>query len=231
MAASAGIATVCAEEVDRVLAAVNGKIITASDLKIARDLNSLLVLGKESESTGTAEDKELDRLVDLELIRQELENFRLAPDDQSSVDSEIADLKLAYAEIGGLAALMSRLGLQEEELYNYIQLKASILRFVRLRFRPFVSVSQTEIQSYYETEFLPALKKAAAPVPPPAEVSPKIEEIIAARKVNSSMDLWIRDLRSHSRIEMFPSRSGLQPGNAGEVKDQDGASARGRVQF
>ena len=65
-------------EIDRVLAAVNGKVITESDVRVARDLNSLLVFGQGSDRGGLSVPDELNRMVDLELIRQELENFPLA---------------------------------------------------------------------------------------------------------------------------------------------------------
>src|SRR5512137_1479435 len=67
-----------AEEVDRLIAAVNGKAITEGDLDLARSLNALMFYGK----TSGSRDDELNRLIDLELMRQELKNFSLTQEDE-----------------------------------------------------------------------------------------------------------------------------------------------------
>ena len=190
-----------AEEIDRLLLAVNGKVITEGDLFLARNLNAILSLGQTSPLPSRQ--REIDRLVDLELMRQELSNFPMAPEDQSKIQTRMQEIKNACAGIGGLPDLLSRLGLQETELLDYVRLQDSILRFVDFRFRPFAGVSDQEIQDYYNEKLVPPLRKAGAPVPPLTEVSGKIEEILKEEKVNALMSQWIRDVRSHSRIEYF----------------------------
>jgi hypothetical protein len=196
------------EEVDRVLAAANGKVITESDLRIARNLNALLLFGKKEPGGEASRQEQISRLIDLELIRQELTSFPLDPGEQSGIEALVEELKEGYAEIGGLAPLLRRLGLQAEELQDYLRLQASILRFVNLRFRPFVSVSQDEVRAYYRDKLAPKLQAAGAPVPPVEEVSSKIEDVLKEEKVNAALDGWIKELRSHSRIEYFPGKAG-----------------------
>jgi hypothetical protein len=215
-------------EIDRVLAAVNGKIITESDVKAARDLNALLVFGQGSNRTGLSVSDELSRIVDLELIRQELENFPLASEDQTKMESQIQELRQGYAEIGGLEIIMERLGLQEGELLSYLRVRASTLRFVDMRFRPFAGVSEAEVQTYYQEELAPPLKKAGAPVPLLAEVSEQISRLLTEQKVNATLEKWIQEMRSHARIELFP-REGKS--TAGSGPSGDGSpSAPGRTQ-
>ena len=198
------------EEIDKVLAAVNGNIITRTDLRLAADLNLVLALGKEPAGAKSLRE-ELSRLVDLDLIRQELENFPLAVDDQSGIDAQIADLGQAYAEIGGLDTILVRLGLQENELESYIRLQASIKRFVILRFNPFVNVSESDISDYYRDKLIPRLKQLGAEIPPLAEVSKSIEELLKASGVNAALENWIKDLRSHSKVEFFDIDGVLPP--------------------
>jgi hypothetical protein len=207
------------EEIDRVLASVNGNIITRNDLRMARDLNLVLEFGR-GEPAGTSSQNGLDRIVDLELIRQELENFPLASDDRSGIEAQIAELRKAYVEIGGLESLLFRLGLQQEEVEDYIHLQASIKRFVHLRFNPFVSVSTEEVNNYYRDELVPRLRKAGAPVPGLAEVAKSIEQILTEIKVNASLESWIRDLRNHSRIEILESGDRVPDASAGSVPSQ-----------
>jgi hypothetical protein len=161
-----------AEEIDRLLAAVNGKVVTDGDLKMARSLNALILLGR-TDATPSPE-QELSRLIDLELIRQEMENFPIAAAGesglQSEVQSQLEGLRNAYAEIGGLPALLRTLGLQESELISYLRLRELMKRFMNLRFRPFLATND------------------------PAE---------SEKKLNAAMDQWIENIRAHSRIEIF----------------------------
>ncbi|HYK90986.1 MAG TPA: hypothetical protein VE398_19595 [Acidobacteriota bacterium] len=190
-----------AQEIDRLLAAVNGKVVTEGDLVLARNLNAILSLGKNDEPPPRK--VEIERLVDLELMRQELASFPTTSGDQGSAQKRIEELRSAYAEIGGLPGILHRLGLQESELLDYVRLQDSILRFVDFRFRAFASASEQEIQQYYNEKLVPSLRQANTPVPPLAEISGKIAEILKEEKVNVLMNQWIQEIRRHSHIEYF----------------------------
>lgn len=167
-----------AQEIDRLLAAVNGKVITEGDLSISRSLNSLILFGRSDANPTRAQ--ELNRLIDLELFRQEMESFPFGQADQNSiqaeVDKQMVALKTVYAEIGGLTALLRRLGLQEGELASYLRLRVRMARFMNLRFLPFVNGAQGE-------------------------------DVDA--KVNAAMDQWIQNIRGHSHIELFDDNARL----------------------
>jgi hypothetical protein len=123
------------------------------------------------------------------------------------------DLRNAYAEIGGLGTLLARVGLQEAELRAYVTLQAAVDRFVDYRFRPFVTVSPEQKQSFYQERFLPQLKKTpGAQIPTLEEVSAKIEEILTEEKINEELNRWLVDIRRYSRIEFFKDE--IPPGGS-----------------
>ncbi|MBZ5498222.1 MAG: hypothetical protein LAP85_17615 [Acidobacteriia bacterium] len=194
-----------AQEIDRLLAAVNGRVITEWDLRLARTLNAILELGRNV--APQSRQKELDRLINQELIRQEMENFPIGQADRNNLQVEIQDkmtgLKNAYAEIGGLPALLRQLGLQEDELVSYIDLIALTEKFSNLRFGPFVTVSDAEVEAYYGEKLLPVLKKSGLAPPPMAEVAATITDTVKQEKISSAMDQWIENIRNHSHIEIF----------------------------
>jgi len=191
-----------AEEVDRLIAAVNGKAITEGDLDLARSLNALMFYGK----TSGSRDDELNRLIDLELMRQELKNFSLTQEDEGRVQARMQSLRDSYAETGGLPALLRQLGLQESELISYVRLEFSILKFVDFRFKPFVNVSEEEIKNYYEGRLSLQLRKSSLTLPALAEVSAKIEEILKEEKTNTVLEQWIGEIRRNSHIEYFDEK-------------------------
>ena len=188
-------------EVDRLLASVNSRVITMGDLELAQDLNAVLLYGRGNGRSGM--EQELERLIDLEIIRQELENFAIGKADETYVQGRLDELRRAYAEIGGLPVLLRRLGMQESELVSYLKLQALILKFINLRFRPFVSVSEAEVQAYYDDKLVPGLRKGGAWIPPVAQVANQIRGVLIEEKINQSMDEWIKNARSTSRIDYF----------------------------
>ncbi len=198
---SFGCGLVRGEEIDRLVAAVNGRVITQGDLEMARSMNALIFYDKSA--APPSRDEEINRLIDLELMRQELKNFSLAPEDESKVKARMQSLREAYTEKGGLPAFLRQFGLQELELLSYLRFESSILKFVDFRFRPFVNVSEEEIKAYYEGKLVPQLRNAKLNVPALGQVSDKIEEILKEEKVNGVLDQWIREIRRNSHIEYF----------------------------
>ncbi len=189
------------EGIDRLLASVNGKVITEGDRDVARSLKSILIAG--SKTASDSETLELSRLIDFELLRQELKNFGMAGEDENEIQSRLQSLRESYAAQGGLAAFLQKCGLQESELISYLRLSSSMLRFVDFRFRPFVNVTQEEIKSYYENVFKPQMENKNGALPPLPEVSISIEAILKETKITEAYDQWIAAIRRNSRIERF----------------------------
>jgi hypothetical protein len=192
---------VCGEEIDRLIAAVNGKVITEGDRDIVRRLKALVFQDKNA-SMGSP-DAEMRQLIDLELMRQELKSFSLIREGDQRIESRLQALRNAYAGKGGLPALLQQIGIQESELISYIQLESSIATFVDFRFRPFVSISEEEIKKYYQETLLSQLRKSNVEEPALVQVSARIEEILKEEKINAALEQWISDIRRRSRIEYF----------------------------
>jgi hypothetical protein len=188
-------------EIDRLIAAVNGVAITEGDLNLARSLNTILFYGR-SDAAGSRSE-EIERLIDQELMRQELKNFSMTEVEESKIAARMQSLRDGFAEKGGLSGLLQRTGLQESELIAYIRLESSILRFVDFRFRPFVSVSEEDIRAYYEKRLIPQLRESGIGLPALDQISAKIEVILREEKTNAVLDQWMKEIRRSSRIEYF----------------------------
>lgn len=190
-----------AEEIDRLLAAVNGRVITESDLRLARNLNVLVAFG--ANAPALTREAEVDRLINREILGQELENFPLRPEDQGRAEQRLQELRRAYAEIGGINIVLRRFGLQSSEIESYLELQVSMMRFIELRFRPFAGVSSEEIGAHYRENLVPRLRESNARIPPLEEVADKIGQELVEEKVGRQMEEWVRDIRRHSRIELY----------------------------
>ena len=214
VAVAIGIGICAAQELDRLLAAVNGRVITEVDLKTARTLRAVLDLGRNE--AALSEKEELDKYITQELIRQEMENFPIPQAEvQAVVQGKIDYLRNTYAEIGGLPALLRQLGLEEDELRQMIRIIVLSERFISLRFGPFITVSAAEVETYYREKLLPTLQQMGQPAPPLAERASEIEVLLREEKKTAAWIQWLENIRSHSRIEIFadlvPSAEKKQP--------------------
>jgi predicted component of type VI protein secretion system len=193
-----------AQEVDRLLAAVNGKVITELDLRMTRWLNAVLDLGQSRQVQSRQE--ELEQLMEMEIVRQEMENY---PIPQAQIDAAVASkveyLRNTYAEIGGLPALLGQLNLEMDELIQKIRIVVKTERFIATRFAPFVNVSPEEAENYYRLRLLPNLKEKGFAAPPLAEVSAKIEALLIEEKKSAAWSQWFENLKKNSRMERFAS--------------------------
>ncbi len=189
------------QEVDRLLVGVNGSVITEGDLYIERRLNALVFPDQTIESTSRED--EIDRLINLELIRQEMGNLRVELEDEGSIDDRIEALEKEYASSGGIEAYLDRYGISKEDLISFLRQRKLTSKFLEFRFQPFVRVSESEIASYYTEILLPQLRKSEIEIPPLNEVSENIETILKEKQVNAELEEWIENARSHSEIEYF----------------------------
>jgi hypothetical protein len=198
-------APVQAQEVDRLLAAVNGKVVTELDLSIARTLDAVLQFGKNA--ALQSRQQELDKLINQELIRQEMENFPIPESDRAQVEKEVQanldNLRNSYAEIGGLPALLRQLGLEQDELVVKVRTLVLSEKFISLRFGPFITVSDAEVEAYYLDKLLPQLQQKGIAVPPLAAVTGQISALLREEKKSLAWLQWIDNIKIHSRIEYF----------------------------
>jgi hypothetical protein len=189
------------EDIDRLIAAVNGKVITEGDLEMARGLNAVLFDNKDAK--GRSRQSEINQLIEFELMQQELKNFNWTQEDENKIGPRMQSLRDAYAEKGGLLVLLRQLGLQETELAAYLRAKSSILKFVDFRFRTFINVTEAEIKNYYEGRFTDQLRESKIDLPELSQVSSKIEDILREEKINAALEQWISEIRRNSHIEYF----------------------------
>jgi peptidyl-prolyl cis-trans isomerase SurA len=189
-------------ELDRLIAAVNGKVLTELDLQISLRLKAFMLAGSDPKELSREE--AINRLIDQELMNQEVRNFPLIAEDESNLARQIQELRKTYEPAAGtLEAIASQYGLSEGDVTSYVKTQAAILRYIDFRFRLFATISEPEVEGYYREKLLPRLAEMKSPVPQLSEVSTKIQEILREEKVNAAVEEWISDLRRHARIEYF----------------------------
>lgn len=186
-----------AELVDRIVATVGRKVITASTVRQQLRIAALLE-GKPVDESPTNLEAMRNRLIDRTLIIEEMRVSRYAI-------PEAAEVKTAFdaevAEAGGTAAwdaILARYRLTPAQVSLSLRYQAAIVRFTAYRFRPAVQISPSQVQAYYDKR-LPA----AAPKPPFEELRDQIEQILRLEQINTLLNSWLSEIRQQTHIETY----------------------------
>jgi hypothetical protein len=189
--------------VDRIVATVNGHAILQSDWEDAVHYEAFIAGHSSGQFTSADRNAALDRMIDQELLRQQIRSADYQHASDAEVSTRIQEIRKQYpgaeSESGWHAAL-SRYGLTEKELENRVALQLDLLRLVDARLRPTVQIDSKSIESYYNQELLPQLRQSGAQQIPLAQASPKIKELLTQRKIDQLLTAWLQTLRTGSEI-------------------------------
>jgi hypothetical protein len=195
-----------AEVIDRIVATVNGRVILQSDLDEALCYEALLANRALADFTDDDRRGVLDRLIDQELLHEQMKSadFRHATD--AEVSARIADARKQYPQAvtdDAWRSLLARFHVTEKSIFAHVQQQIDVMRLVDARLRPAVQIDAKSIEAYYRDQFVPKLKQSGATDVPLAEVSAKIRELLTEEKVSEMLVSWLQTLRSEGQVH-FP---------------------------
>jgi peptidyl-prolyl cis-trans isomerase SurA len=198
-------ASSAAEVIDRIVATVNGRVILQSDLDEALCYEAFMSNRPVTDFNDDDRRAVLDRLIDQELLREQMKSvdFRHATD--AEVNARIADARKQYPQAASDDAwqsLLARYRVTEKGLFTRVQQQIDVMRLVDARLRPAVQIDSKSIEAYYRDQFVPKLKQAGASELPLAEVSAKIRELLTDQKVNEMLVSWLQTLRSEGQVHI-----------------------------
>lgn len=193
------------EILDRIVATVDHHAITRSDVEQEARFNHL-VDGNAGGITNQDEVAALGRLVDRDLIAQQVAVFGAVPVTQKELEARLEEIRrqIPGAESDtGWHRLLQQTGLTEEDIDSRVKQEIQTLHFFDLRFRSEVRVGQRAIQTYYETKFTAEMKRRGVTPPPLDQVQDQIEAVLREERVNALISDWLKTLRTQSRIQAF----------------------------
>jgi peptidyl-prolyl cis-trans isomerase SurA len=191
--------------IDRIVATVNGHIILQSDWNDALRYEALL--SGRSLSLFSEEDRRsvLDRLIDQELLAEQMKSASFSHASESEAQAQIADARKQYPEAAtdeGWQQILDRYGLTQSAVVSHVQQQIDLLRLVDAHLRPAVQIDSKSVEAYYRDKFVPQLKQSGVEDVPLADVSAKIRELLTEQKVNELMVSWLQSLRSESKVSV-----------------------------
>ena len=206
--ALAATAAFAGEVIERVVATVNNRPILQSDWDEEVRYEAFVNHRPLSSITAAERKAALDRLIDQELLRQQIrenEEGRVLKAPPASIEKRLQEIRKEYPGAEKPATWNADLlgyGLREQDLARHVALQVRLEQLIDVRLRPTIHISHSSIETYYQQQLLPELRKAGVKDVPLVEVSPKIEELLTQRKMNELLAAWLHDLRSQSDIRM-----------------------------
>jgi hypothetical protein len=178
--------------VDAILADLDGTVIAASDIALAR---ALALFGfAPSETPIGAED--LERLVDARLVVEEAGRLGI----RGSAEEVERAWDAVGDRVGGMAALtvwVERRGIEPGWARRLVEEDLRRERFVELRFRAFAFVTEAEVAA------------ALGPGADDAEARGRMRERLRAEAVARGLAAWLEEARARARLRRL-----LAPGEA-----------------
>jgi hypothetical protein len=181
--------------IDRIAAVVGKHAIKVSDLD--RDLRVTDFLnGQPLVESADAKRKSADRLIDQQIIRDELATGGYARATDADANAMLAQIR--QNRYGGsearLRQALASYGLNEDALREQLVWQLTVLKFIDERFRAGVLVTDDEVRGYYDQH--PDLRKASF-----ESVAPKIRSTLQGEQVNKQFDEWLTEARKQLRVE------------------------------
>jgi hypothetical protein len=166
---------VVGEVIERIVAAVDGRPLLASDLDVMARLRDF--------DTGAP----LEALIDEELMFREAGRLPQATPTAEELERALASLK---ARAGALADSLPAAGLQ-----RVARREATIVKYAGFRFAPQVRVEDEEVRLAYETEG--GKREDAAHF---GERAAALRARLMDQKLGERIEAWVKELRAAARI-------------------------------
>lgn len=189
------------EVLDRLVATVNGHALLESDWEDEVRYECFMSGRPLGEVTSRDRKAALDRLIDQELLREQMRSSDFKPASSAEIEKQLDTLKAEYArdhESRSWSSALASYGLSEAVAKDHIAVELDQLRLVDTHLRPLVQVEPAEIETYYKEQIVP---KFPADQAPSLEASRRnIRELLVQQKIDQQLSSWLDTLRSQARI-------------------------------
>jgi len=184
--------------VDCLVAEVNGRALTLTDIRILRDFSSGPGSRPGSPPRTLRENLEeaIDRRVVIELVREDIEVT------EQEADELLARWKDRW-NAGQWQERLAAYGLQEEALRPYLEEMIRYVKIIDLRFSREIEINLPEIESYYEDVYVPSERAAGREPKPLVDASADLEARIKSEKAGQQVSAWVRSLRAQAEVRII----------------------------
>ena len=193
---------------DRVIAVVNGDVILDSDVDEELRFEEIQPYRV---AVVNSREKTIERLIDRTLILQQatLEAEDAVPDKELDAQlltlrKDIPACKQYHCETDeGWKKYVEDHGFTVEEFRERWRKRMELLKFIEVRFRNGITISDQQIEDYYQKTMLPEYAKRNVTPPKLETISNRIEEVLLQQEVGALLEDWLKSLRAQGSVRMI----------------------------
>lgn len=187
-------AGVRAEIIDRILAVVDGALVTQSDVAVALRLG-LVPAAVTTDPASAA----LDALIERRLMLAEVDRYAPPPPPEADVDRHVAEIRVrAGAQFD---AILLQGGISEDQLRRQVRDDLRIDAYLQQRFGA-MQPSEEEILQYYRDH--PAEFSQNGVVRPFNDAHDVARAALVAERRGATIRDWISGLRKRANVNVLP---------------------------
>jgi peptidyl-prolyl cis-trans isomerase SurA len=179
--------------VDRVMAIVNGHLVTLSDLRASLVLHLI-----EPAADADARDATVERWIDRVLILQEVERYAPPEPSASDVESRLAGVAAPFGGVAALEAAATRVGVTPAWVRQWVRDDLRIEAYVAQRFAASTEPTDEQIENYFREH--PESVRDAAGGGTAAEARRRVRERLVTERRQAVVADWLGDLRRRATI-------------------------------
>ena len=193
--------------IDRIAVIAGNSIIKDSDIE--RNIRVTSFLNDERPSFSVASRKTAaNRLLDQIFIRREIQDGDYPVANLEQAEEQLAALKRnRYRTDGSYERAVEADGITDVDLRIEFQWQLTVLRFIDIRFKPAVLVSDEDVQKYYRAH-VEALRRAHPGDASFEDVKAEIQNTLTGERVNQQFFSWLDEQRKNEKIRYL--EEGLQ---------------------
>jgi hypothetical protein len=144
-------------------------------------------------------------LSDQWIVRSEADAAKYPEPSPEDIQNAYSQLASQFSSVAEFKNRCAAAGLSEAAVRRLLAQQLYLSRFLDYRFRPAAEVSDSEVQAYYNNEFVPQLKARNQPLPPLDDVSDTIREVLIQRAITDRAKGWLDESRERLKIDIMSS--------------------------
>lgn len=187
--------------VDRIVAVIEGEVITLSEVRELGAFNRLTGGNQLSDA------EMLERLINQWIVTREAEGARFAGIDGEALERAFNELAAEFSSGEAFQARLRELGLDEAAVRRQLRRQLLLEGYLDQKYRFLVRIDDASIEAYYREVLVPQMKARGQQAPPLDEVRGQIRELLAQQAITRMAETWLKENRERLRIEIRRERT------------------------
>lgn len=197
LAPSKGAKTLAQSEVvDRIVAIIEGDLITLSEVRELAAFNHLTGGNQPSDA------EMLERLINQWIVTKEAEGARFAGVDAEALERAYNELAAEFSSGEAFQARLRELGIDEAAVRRQLRRQLLLQGYLDQKYRFLVRIDDASIEAYYREVLAPQMKAGGQQAPPLDDVRGQIRELLAQQAITRMAETWLKESRERLRIEI-----------------------------